>query len=26
VLANRLHKLQACAGSSCRIYQSDPLP
>ncbi len=26
VLANRLHKLQTCAGSSCRAYQRDPLP
>jgi N-acetylglucosamine-6-sulfatase len=26
VLANRLHKLQGCAGVSCRVYQGDPPP
>jgi arylsulfatase A-like enzyme len=26
LLANRLHKLQGCAGSGCRVYQSDPVP
>ncbi len=25
-LATRLHKLQTCAGSSCRVHQSDPAP
>jgi arylsulfatase A-like enzyme len=25
-LANRLHRLQSCAGPSCRIHQADPSP
>ncbi len=26
ILANRLHKLETCAGSNCRVYRSEPPP